>query len=235
MAYELKIEKFEGPLALLLKLVEQEDLEITEISLAKVTEDYLNYLEELEKTGQIAYEEVADFLVIAAKLLYIKSKSLLPELAQQEESDGLNLEDQLKMYKEFIEAAKKIEQRIKNKKFSYFRLVPWKQLETGFAPPRSVTADKMKKIFEDVLERLKPVVELPKDIIERTVTIKEKIQEIQDLFVSINKASFHELLGTVKHKTEIIVTFLAILELTKQREIMIFQENNFENISIEKL
>ncbi len=234
MPYELKLEKFEGPLALLLKLVEQEDLEITEISLARVTEDYLKYLGELEKSGQIAEEELADFLVLAAKLLYIKSKALLPEMSGTEE-EGISLEDQLKMYKEFIEASKKIEQIIKKKHFSYFREVPWKNLKKGFYPPRGLTVTKMQRMFEELLERLKPILELPKLSLEKTITIKEKIQEIEDILNNASRVGFNELLKMVKHKTEIIITFLAILELTKQRQVIIFQEQNFENILIEKI
>lgn len=234
MAYELKLEQFEGPLSLLLRLVEQEQLEITEVSLAKVTEDYLKYLDELEKRGQIAEEEMADFLVIAAKLLYIKSKALLPDLNGVEE-EGSSLEDQLKMYKEFFEASKNIEQIIKKKKFAYFREVSWRELENGFYPPKGLKKEKIKIMFEDILERLKPIFELPRVAMEKTISIREKIGQIETFLLKATKIGFRDLLEKAQNRTEIIITFLAILELTKQRQVTVHQEINFENILIEKI
>jgi len=100
---QIQIEKFSGPLDLLLKIVEQEDLDITQISLAKIADEYLRYL---EKPGHIDPEDMADFLLVAAKLLVIKSRALLPNLAPEEEQEISELEAQLRMYKEFVEAAR---------------------------------------------------------------------------------------------------------------------------------
>jgi len=132
--HQLKLEQFEGPLSLLLRLVEQERLEITEVSLAKVTESFIEYL---RQNTEIPNEEMADFLVIATRLLYLKSKALLPGEAVAPE-EGLALEDQLRMYKEFVEAAKKIESLIKRKKFAYFRENLLKIQEQGFYPPKGL-------------------------------------------------------------------------------------------------
>jgi len=231
MSHQLKLEQFEGPLSLLLKLVEQERLTITEVSLSRVTESFIEYL---RGSSHIPDEEMADFLVIATKLLYIKSKALLPEQTIEPE-EGISLEDQLRMYKEFVEAAKKIEGFIKRKKFAYLRENLVKIQDEGFYPPKSLTAEKMKKMFQDILERLRPIVELPKVAMERAVTIREKIDHIYELLTSLNKVEFKHILSLARNRTEVIVSFLAVLELTKQQHVVISQANNFEEIYIEKL
>lgn len=231
MSYQLKLEQFEGPLALLLKLVEQEKMDITQVALAKVTESFIEYL---HQSNNIPDEEMADFLVVATKLLYLKSKAILPEPSVEIE-EGISLEDQLRMYKEFVEAAKKIDGLIKLKKFAYFKESLGKIQEEGFYPPKSLTAEKMKKMFEEVLERLRPIVELPKGVIEKAVTIREKIDHIYNLLTNLKKIEFKQILGLAKNRTEVIVSFLAILELTKQQHVVISQTNNFEEIYIEKI
>lgn len=229
--YQIHLEKFEGPLALLLEMVEAEKLDITEVALAQVTESYLNYL---NNNPGISEDEMADFLVTAAKLLYIKSKVLLPELNVGEE-DGVSLADQLRMYKEFVEAAKKIDNAIKKKHFAYYRETPIKLVEVGFAPPTGLSAPKMKNMFEDVLARLKPILDLPRVMIGKAISIREKIQQIRDMLSAGGKLGFGHLLGKAQNRTEVIVSFLALLELTKQREIYLAQQNNFEEILIEKI
>ncbi|MCX6779132.1 MAG: ScpA family protein [Candidatus Magasanikbacteria bacterium] len=231
MPHQLKLEQFEGPLSLLLKLVEQERLTITEVSLSKVTESFIDYL---RGNKNIPDEEMADFLVIATKLLYIKSKALLPEQIVEPE-EGISLEDQLRMYKEFVEAAKKIEGVIKRKKFAYLRENLVKIQEEGFYPPKGLTTEKMEKMFQDILERLRPIVELPQVALEKAVTIREKIEHIHNLLADFKKIEFKHLLGFARNRTEIIVSFLAVLELTKQQHVVISQANNFEEIYIEKL
>lgn len=229
--HQLKLEQFEGPLSLLLKLVEQERLSITEVALARVTESFIEYL---HQNTEIPDEEMADFLVIATKLLYIKSKTLLPEQIVEPE-EGISLEDQLRMYKEFVEAAKKIESLIKRKKFAYFRENLLKIQEEGFYPPKGLNVEKMRKMFEDILERLRPLVELPKVTMEKAVTIREKIEHIHELLVNLKKIEFRNVLKLARNRTEVIVSFLAILELTKQQHVVISQSNNFEEIYIEKI
>jgi len=103
--HKIKIEDFEGPLDLLLQLIEKQKMDINQISLAKVTEQYIHFI---ESSDGISPGELADFLVIAAKLLLIKSRSLLPYLESEDEDSGFELEKQLKMYKLFAEAAERV-------------------------------------------------------------------------------------------------------------------------------
>lgn len=225
-----KTEQFDGPLSLLLQLIERDELEITEISLAKVTEDFLICL----KSSQIPEDELADFLVIAAKLLLLKSKRLLPNFVLDEEG-GVGLEDQLKMYKEFVEAAKKIENKIKEKHWAYFRETIFKPADMGFFPPRGLNGGKMRRMFAEILERLKPLLDLSKATLEKTISIKEKIQQIQNLLGQYSRVGFGKILDQANNRTEIIISFLALLELTKQRHILVAQSDNFEEIVIERI
>ena len=111
--YKIKLEQFEGPLDLLLQLIEKEDLNINQISLARIADEYINYV---NSRKNIPLDELSDFLLVASKLLYIKSKSLLPYLEWNEaEDEAIELEEQLKLYREFLDASQKVESLIKQK------------------------------------------------------------------------------------------------------------------------
>lgn len=226
--YKIKIEQFEGPLDLLLQLIEREELDITKVSLAQVTEQYLKYLKQVE----ILYpEELADFLVVAAKLLLIKSKVLLPMLELEE--DEAILEKQLKLYKEFYEASKKINKILLKKKFSFSRQESKDQLlEPIFTPPENITPSNLRDLFADVIGKIEPIIKLPKEIIEKTISIQEKIKHIQEMILHQSCLNFKNLLNGTKSKTEVIVTFLALLELVKQKAVAVTQDNIFDDIKI---
>lgn len=229
--YKIKIEQFEGPLDLLLQLIEEQKLDITQVALSKVTEQYIAILDE---NKDIPPEELADFLVVAAKLLLIKSKALLPYLTPQEEDLGAELEQQLKMYRLFYEASKVIHKTILKKRFCYFR-------ETGhlitpiFVPPENIEAADLSRLFRLILKNIEPIIEIPREALHRTISIREKINQIKDFILKSGAINFKSLIAKAKSKTEIIVTFLALLELVKQRDIAVVQENIFSEISIKKI
>lgn len=231
--YNVKIEKFEGPLDLLLQFIEDQKLDITEVSLALVADQYIQYL---NQATAIDPDELADFLLVAAKLLYIKSKALLPSLDLGLEDDVADLERQLKIYKEYLEASKVIHKMILKKNFSFVREKQVKTEDIIFNPPKKIDKSKMKTIFEEILKDLKPIFEISKKTIERTVSIGEKIAYIKNYVLSCieNKLCFRSLLKDVKSKTEIIVSFLALLELVKQRSIHVAQDEIFKDITIQK-
>ena len=228
--YEVKLEKFQGPLDLLLQLIEREELDITEVSLAKVTDQYITHLEQLT---EMPPEELADFLVVAAKLLYIKSRMLLPLLAWDQDEEPGDLETRLRMYKEYVEAAKNVQQILSGKRHTFVREKP-PVSALGFAPPRDLTGEKMAELFRDVLRRLIPVVRPPEAVIERTVSIHEKIRHIQDLLAKAERVSFHRILEKAETRSEIIVSFLALLELVKQRHVAVKQDDHFGEIHLLK-
>ncbi len=229
------IEKFEGPLGLLLQLIEKEELDITQISLAKIADQFVNYI---KNSAQINPDEMADFLVVAAKLLLIKSRALLPYLYPEEEKEIEELEQQLKMYKEFLEAAKQIEAILKKKKFMFAREFNRKAVLANvnlFSPPKSLTSSDLVMVFQDLLARIELPEKLEEDTLDYKVNIEDKILTIQQMLLNRIKIGFNRILASTKSKTEIIVSFLAMLELIKQKDVAVQQNGLFTEILISKV
>ena len=232
MSYNIKLEQFEGPLDLLLQLIEQNELDITQVSLAQVTDQYIKYLNQLEYLNP---GMLADFLVIAAKLLLIKSKALLPYLKMDEEDEGEELEKQLKIYKEFLEASKVVNKILLKKRFAYAReKMPVTDIPL-FNPPKSLTGEKLAKVFHEVLKDIEPIVNLPKKSLGRIISISEKINQIRDKILQKASINFEELVKNSKDKTEVVVSFLALLELVKQKSVSVTQKDKFSEIKIMKV
>lgn len=233
MTYAVAIENFEGPFDLLLQLVENQQLDITNVSLAQATEPFLHYLE--ERRGQMAPEELADFLLIAAKLVYLKSKAIVPGLEDAELDEGADLASQLRAYQVFVAAAKQLQALAAEGVHSFSRPKQIVKREAGFAPPTQLGTDDLRALFAQVVRRLEPLVRLPKAAIERVVTLEEKMAELVERVQQAVKTSFHSMASHAKNKAELIVTFLALLELTKQRTLQARQTNLFEDIEISHL
>lgn len=231
MSYAIKLQQFEGPLDLLLELIEAEKLDISTVSLATVTEGYLTYVHE---HPEIPPEELADFLVIASRLLFIKSRILLPFLQGIVEPEEGDLESQLRIYKEYLDASKAIEGLIGKRRFLFVHeKLP--QIEIGFAPPKKLTTGGMADLLRAVIQRLEPVVKVPQAVVEKTVSIHEKIRHIQALITKAEKVRFSSVLQTAESKTEVVVCFLALLELVKQRDVNVAQDKMWGDITIERL
>ncbi len=228
----ITVEKFAGPLDLLLQLIETEELDITQVALAQVTEQYLRTLEGATSVGP---EELADFLVVAAKLLLIKSRVLLPQLQVGDETEATDLERQLKMYKAYLDASRAVSKIIHKRRFTFGRGKPAVMIEQKFSPPPSLTSAALHVTFLSVLQELEPVISLPKAVIERTVSIAEKIEHIRVLILDQALVSFKQIVQQAGSKTDVIVSFLALLELVKQRGIMVKQTALFDDIAIQRL
>jgi segregation and condensation protein A len=231
----LSLEKFEGPLSLLVKLIEAEELDITQVSLAKVAGDYIEYI----KTHALDPEETAEFLVIAAKLLLIKSKSLLPYLEPEEEEELEEFAEQLRMYQEYLAASKKIQDLLGAKKFMFSRPFNRKALLLSsklFSPPKDYQKNMARAIMAEFIGRLQPLVEkLPEKIIENKVTIEEKILLISQGLNERIRLSFSEVLKNGGDQTEVIVAFLAMLELVRMRQVGAEQGELFGEIELFRL
>lgn len=224
----IRVRQFEGPLDLLLQLIEAQELDITTVALGEVTEQYL---EALRKEIAIPAEELADFLVVAAKLLLIKSKLLLPGVETQDDEDGPGLEAQLRLYRRYVVAAKFIQRRYQQ----HLRLFPredYGQFQPLFVPPDRVGVETLQALFRDVLQRIEPVLVLPKESVIRAMSLREKIHQIETLLKTQSLVNFHTLLARAKTRMEIIVTFLALLELVKQQSISVVQEDPFHDMEI---
>lgn len=231
MSYEVKLQQFEGPLGALLDLIEAEKLDVTEVALANVTDGFLKLIDD---NPELPPEEMADFLVVASKLLLIKSKHLLPFLVMDGVEETVDdLEAQLRIYKEYLDATKTIEEMIGNRRFTYVHdKLP--KYEQTFSPPKKLTTDVMRELFLKTIKKLEPVVQPSKKAIERTMTIHEKITQIRGLLDKTSRVSFRSVVTSARSKTEVIVCFLALLELVKQRNISVTQSELFEDITIAK-
>ncbi len=229
MSYEVALDQFSGPLQLLLELIEGEKLPITEVSLGKVTEDYLAYV----NTHEVPAEELADFLVVATRLLLIKSRAILPQAVAEEEDAG-NLTEQLRMYKRFVDAAEKLEAIYLSASVLFPRersVVPRRR---EFLPPPSVTPASLREAFRSLRKRLEPFFALKQTSLERVVSVQERMRQLRDAFVERSNMMFHDMIGAASSKVEIVVSFLALLELMKQRVLTAVQGESFAQIAIRR-
>ncbi|HEX9503558.1 MAG TPA: segregation/condensation protein A [Patescibacteria group bacterium] len=229
---QIKTEQFEGPLALLLQLIEEQQLDVSTVALAKVTEQFLNYVKNLQEKNPI---NLADFLVIAAKLLVIKSKTLLPnlDLGEEEEEAAFDLTTQLLLYKKYKEAARHLKRLDLKRQQLWTRDVDFYERVT-FLPDPDVSIEILTNSLRNVAAELKNIIRLPQQVMKEVVSISEKIIHIQALIAGKLETSLSSLLKDTKSKTEVIVTFLALLELTKQRLVSLEQSAHFQDIIIKR-
>lgn len=232
MEYELKLEQYQGPLRKLLELVEEKKLEITLISLAQVTTDFLKYIGELKTRGDFSPQILADFLSVASKLVLIKSKILLPflELEKEEEADVKNLELQLKIYQEL----QKTQKLLKNLWSDSPKMASREFLASSepiFYPPQNIVAENIHRAFLVFLGEFEKVFKPVEVIKQEMISLKDKIEEVLAR-ISEKTANFKNL--HKGDKAEIVVLFLAILQLIKDQLIVAEQQINFEDIIVKK-
>ncbi len=227
----VKIAQFEGPLDLLLQLVTDEDLPITEISLTEITE---HFLEQLNKRDDRS-ENMADFLVLASRLLYLKSRVLLPYLYPEEAESGPGLVDQLKLYKRYVDASELIRDRWTDMAQCYGRTAATQMPVTALTFPTNANTSMLRRAMETLLKRWKPLPSLPQLAIDRSLSVKETIAAIVERLRDLKRFQFSHLLGERPQKTDVIVHFLALLELCKRQEVCIFQSDTFADFMVERV
>lgn len=229
MNYKVETEDFKGPLEKLLELIRKEKLDINQISLAKVTKGFLLYLEEL-KEENIPHEIIADFLVVASKLLLIKSKVIIPSLDfdDEEEEDMENLELQLKLYEQIKGARENLEEAWAQKPSMASREFLMTK-ETFFHPPTSTRAKDLLNAIKSVnteIEKFKPVEKVERKMVSLESKIKEVLTNITGNSESMNKFKSRST------KAEVVVLFLAVLHLFKDQEIDVDQNETFGDIQV---
>jgi segregation and condensation protein A len=243
--YQVKLAVFEGPLDLLLHLIEREELDITKVSLAQVTDQYLEYISLL---GKLDAEALADFLVVAAKLLLIKSEMLLPRPPgapgeEEEEDVGDELARQLVVYKRFKEAALELRQREEMGLKAYVRIAPPPKLEGLFGSKWSdaqgrplglgdVSLADLVEAVQRALDVRPPLPSVSGVVTPFTVTVAEKMALIEERLERQRRISFNCLLDQAASRLEIIVTLMAVLELIKLKGIEVQQDRLFGEIVI---
>ncbi len=230
--YTIATSVYEGPLDLLLQLIEHAELDITKLSLAQVTDQYLDYIHQLT---DLAADEVSAFLVIAAKLLQIKSEALLPRPPQREpgeEDPGEALARQLIIYKRFREIAGILYQREAAGLRTYLRVAPPPKLEGSF-DLTGITIDDIARAAQDIFTDLSRADALNAVVPPSRVTIREKISLITDFLRHNKNVSFRSLINHENSRLEVVVTFLAMLELIKRHMVRVSQDGLFGDISLE--
>jgi segregation and condensation protein A len=231
-AYRVATPVYEGPLDLLLHLIERAELDITILALAQVTDQFLSYLHGLQER---AADEVSGFLVIAAKLIQIKSEVLLPRPPHREEGEedpGEALARQLRLYRQFKIAANHLAELESRGLHTFLRLS---------SPPKvASTLNIIGLSYEDLLDAARSILattetqeELKTVVAPSPITIRQKISQIITRLRTAGRSTFHSFIQSNRSRLEIVVTFLAMLELIKRHHILVHQQSLFSEIEIE--
>ncbi|MFA6301389.1 MAG: ScpA family protein [Candidatus Paceibacterota bacterium] len=232
--FQIKTTNFEGPFGLLLNLIEKRKLHISDVSLAQVTEDYLAYM---NKLGGLSPAEVSSFILVASTLLLIKSKSLLPnlDLTLEEEGDIRNLEERLRLYEIFTKLSGNIKKDFGKK--IIFAPLERKNDFLVFLPDEQITQESMMTFVRGALGAMPKKVFLPEVEVRTVISIEEMIDKLTERIQNSMKMNFKEFAGksgTKEEKVVVIVGFLAMLELVRQGIMNATQNENFQDIIIEK-
>ncbi|MEK7101658.1 MAG: ScpA family protein [Patescibacteria group bacterium] len=228
MPFNIKTDSYEGPFEVLLDLIEARKLLVNDLALANITEDYIQHVR-----AQTAFpvEETANFIQIAATLLLIKSKSLIPDLAfsEEESADVEDLKRRLAAYEKVREAARELSR-------VYGRTVMAAEGERApevvFAPSRDLSAAALAEALARVLAAREVVEELPEARVKPLVTIEEMMDQLAKRVQSAMTLSFNEFSKETKERIEVIVSFLALLELVKQGAVAAEQHEVYGDIRI---
>jgi len=231
--YQVRLPVFEGPLDLLLQLIERERLDISVVSIAAVTEQFLIYVRQIE---DLRPDTLADFLVMAARLVWIKSRILLPQPArpddEEEEDPAEALARQLKEYKRFKEAAQLLRAIEERGHHTYPRVAPPPELDARLEEG-SITLDGLLAAAQRAILSLPPAPPVPAGVVVPfTLTIRDQIGLIHRETTGGRAVTFRALLQNARHRVEVIVTLLAVLELIKRGKVSAVQDEMFGDILI---
>ena len=238
--YKVQLEVFEGPLDLLLYLVKKDDVDIYDISIERITTQYLAYLEAFEV---LQIELAGEFLVMAANLLYIKSRTLLPKDQQmpdeevEEDDPRWELIRQLIEYRKFKEAANHLRDQEELQSSLFPRAVSLDPAHAPVIDENMLIGDvgifDLINAFQRALKRL-PVEEKQGEIHEETFTVTDRINHLMRMVERGVSMKFEELFGEASSRSELVVTFLAILELIRMKQFRVRQEEQFGEIWLDR-
>jgi len=251
--FKVKIGGFEGPLELILDLIEKRKLHISDVSLSQVADEFIEHTKSHE---DFPISDSADFILIASTLLLIKSKSLLPNLplTVEEQENIYDLENRLSTYKKYKTLAKNLEKMFGN--FLYFAKEK-KRKNVVFSPTPEVSQMSLQDALQEVIKNMPKKIEaLPKVVVEKIISLEETIDKLRERIQTSLKTSFKDFarlsspagsdnggqagMGSStsspqakQNKVNVIVIFLAMLELVKQGAVRVKQDRHFEDIQIE--
>lgn len=225
---DIHIPQYTGPYDMLLQLVQQKDVSISEISLSSVTEQFLTYIDSLEEKEPT---EVADFLTVAAKLLLLKSSLLLPTFQLVIEEDGVSLTDRLKLYEQFIHASVLVESLWMDNAVLLTHHESFTP-SVSFSWPDALSTDDMCATMKRIVHAAAPPKQLPKTQIDHTVSLKQTIERLRAVLKKGTSTSFWQHADKA-NKTSVIIHFLALLELAKLGTVIPSQAHHFTDITLD--
>ena len=230
---------FEGPLDLLLHLVKQSKIEISEIKIVDITEQYLDYLKKMEDMN---LDIASEYLVTASELIEMKSRYLLPKPPKEEEDSEYLIDPETELKRRLLEYQKykestEVFRSLIDKRSNYYTKVPEKRelyTEEKLENTENVTASDLLLALQKLLERKEYSKPINTKITRKELSVKERVAKIRDILKAHKKLNFIELFDDFS-KPYVVVTFLSVLEMAKNREINIKQDNNFSDIYLERV
>lgn len=236
--YAIKIDNFEGPLDLLCHLIDKNKMNIYDINLSEITDQYINYLKEQEKLN---LEIASEFIIMASTLLYLKSKNLLPK--QEEEEEEITEEELIRRiieYKKFKEISKVLKEQYKKNSNRYFKLqeeinLPKQKIEKNYES--MLIPEMYKKVVERNEEKVNQNAKnIEKIAITDNYTVASKVKEMFKALIKNKKFTFNKMFSLKKHnKQEVVTAFSGLLELSRRSKVLTKQEELFGDIEVEKV
>ncbi len=235
-SFSIKQETFEGPLDLLLSLIEKRKMHVSDVSLSKVTDDFISYVRTYD---EMPIAESAHFILIASTLALIKSRTLLPtlELSNEEQSDIEDLEKRLKEYQRIKDLSLHV-QNMFGKKIMFARSKQ-PHIEPVFSPEENTTPQGMFECMQRVIASFPQTEKIAKTIVTKVISLDEMIGKLTERVMTSLKMSFSEFSGkkngtmSKEEKIHVVVSFLAMLELVKEGVVSVIQNNHFDDIQME--
>lgn len=226
--FHVRTHAFEGPFELVLELIEKRKLLVNDLSLTQITDDFIQHV---KSQAEFPMEDAADFIGVAATLLLIKSKSLIPELElpSEEEEDVESFKKRLSLYEQAREASREL-----SRIFGKSVMVPARERmpEPFFSPSKDMTVTKLQEALVGVLTALEKEEKLAEVRVRPLVTIEDMMEQLMTRVQKALTISFKEFSSGSKEKVEIIVSFLALLELVKEGKVQVHQHKDFDDIQI---
>lgn len=241
MSHQIQTEKFTGPIGVLHQMIEDRKLSVSDFSLVSITEDFVNYVKNLG-SEQFSKEEISQFISIASVLILLKSKSLLPELelTEDENRDILVLENQLKLF-ELLKNQTKPVSKLWQKKILLSGSIPHKDSGQIFVPDPQMQLPYFHKYIQERLSEIVPKEDEKKEVkVHKVLKIEDALSHVRQIIKRIKTLNFKSLNDhgderlREKNKRNVVILFLAVLELVKIGEINANQENNFGDILVEE-
>lgn len=232
MDYNFNLETFEGPLDLLLHLIKKEEVDICDIPIARILDQYMEYMRLLELMD---INVAGEFLVMASTLMYIKSKLLLPpDPSEEEEEDPReDLMQQLIEYKKFKEVAGYLEEQEESQSNVFYRGTDDRMQLGDKEIVYKVGLFDLMGAFQEVLAR--PIEEVIREVVQEEVTMEDCLADIVEMLKVQDELVFAKIFANIRSRIHLIATFLAVLELIKIKEVIVFQKEQFGEIIVRKI